>query len=273
MGVTLKCFSPGALQGCGIRWKSSTSCLCGQVPGRERTISLPAPSGLSIQPMCGTTCSTTAPDGATLGPSDGVGVSGLLVYIKCLWATRKWISSAESRVFAALFAVLLNYVWRNATQMWSRTFDSVILLVSPSRTHTHIHLECSVASCTDFKLNLSTPCCGRPSHSGPRSVPERQCSCCDFVLAQTDCDVQVERSKETEGVRCLTQTFHTFLCSSFGLMYDSKGGWKPSWLINHALHRNEIFQVQSLWRMPFCVFVCITDAQLSSSSLQDCQLN
>lgn len=33
-GVTLKCFSPGALRRCGIRWKGSTSCLCGQVPGR-----------------------------------------------------------------------------------------------------------------------------------------------------------------------------------------------------------------------------------------------
>lgn len=81
-GVTLKCFSPGALQRCGIRWKGSTSCLCGQVPGRGgQSLNWP-PVVLSIQPLGDTTCSTTAPDGATLGTVEGWVL--VLVCIMCL---------------------------------------------------------------------------------------------------------------------------------------------------------------------------------------------
>lgn len=49
------------------------------------TISLLAPGGLSIQPMGDTTCSTTAPDGATLGPLKGcVLVVCVCVYTSCV---------------------------------------------------------------------------------------------------------------------------------------------------------------------------------------------
>lgn len=59
-------------------------------------------------------------------------------------------------------------------------------------SHTHTFAQ---ASCTDFKLNLSCPRCGWPSHSELRNVPESQYSHRDFILMQPAGDKQGERSK------------------------------------------------------------------------------
>lgn len=105
------------------------------------TISLLAPAGLSTQPMGDTTCSTTAPDGAALGPRRK-GCVFVLVCIKYLRVTRKDFCSRGTE--------LQHYLrpgWNGTAETHRRCgvkvwFDEIVAQARiPPLSHTHTHIR------------------------------------------------------------------------------------------------------------------------------------
>lgn len=105
------------------------------------TISLLAPAGLSTQPMGDTTCSTTAPDGAALGPRRK-GCVFVLVCIKYLRVTRKDFCSRGTEL-----RHYLRTGWNGTAETHRRCgvkvwFDEIVAQARiPPLSHTHTHIR------------------------------------------------------------------------------------------------------------------------------------
>ena len=197
-GVTLKCFSPGALRRCGIRWKGSTSCLCGQVPGRGGQSPYWPPLDWAHNPRA----TLPVPPRPRTAPLRALLVGGwvfVLVCIKYLWVTRKDFCSRGTELQHYLrsgWNVTAETYCRCGVKVW---FDEAQASIPPC-THIRSH-RMSVPQWAVLTLNWI-------SLSSTRRVtfPFRAEECSrkpiqHIILTQTDSDEQGEWSRETEGVR------------------------------------------------------------------------
>lgn len=167
------------------------------------TISPLAPGELSMQPLGDTTCSATALDGATVGLVEGC----VCVFVKMVQkGSCSLFSVAWNRTLANIICTPAGVIAEIQQWCYILVWGGNHFVVGKDScqylplSHTHTFAQ---ASCTDFKLNLSCPRCGWPSHSELRNVPESQYSHRDFILMQPAGDKQGERSKRQGGARSL----------------------------------------------------------------------